>query len=468
MRTPILALLAALAAHTTIRLPAQEPETPRIHSVCDISQEFSFYMDGRFHTQYLQGVGRDARNWGSLERLDLSNVNLLVLSAGDPRIPYREAAIGRIDSFAADGGTVLLMADGAARMPPAAALAARFDAALTAEVARPPARATADLGIAEIVHRGGTVLELGERWQALVVDAGDRPLLARRAHGKGTILVGSRGLFGQQPDAKDPINAAWLRPLLVELATRKPIRPALPHRSTWVEHERELGPLTLEFHDGTAPFAARIADEYLAVRPHLVAITGVEPAPGMITRLLVLPTGGGGFSSGERIAIGAFWGDYPERRYPMVELIAHEAGHSWVLPHPEPLWNEPIATWLGIQVGLRMEMPEARQTLERQIRLGRRHDPDFQRVDPQAEGAPRDLVWGKSYFVFEELERRFGPGAIARYFQTKRRLVAEDRPRYTLDDCVAVWSRAVGEDLFGWFRSLAFDVDAARTELDGG
>jgi hypothetical protein len=41
-----------------------------------------------------------------------------------------------------------------------------------------------------------------------------------------------------------------------------------------------------------------------------------------------------------------------------------------------------------------------------------------------------------------------GPGAIARYFQTKRRLIAED--------------------LFGWFRSLAFDVDAERTELDGG
>ncbi len=34
-----------------------------------------------------------------------------------------------------------------------------------------------------------------------------------------------------------------------------------------------------------------------------------------------------------------------------------------------------------------------------------------------------------------------------------------------MDDCVAVWSRAVGEDLFGWFRSLAFDVSAERTNL---
>ena len=48
----------------------------------------------------------------------------------------------------------------------------------------------------------------------------------------------------------------------------------------------------------------------------------------------------------------------------MIELIAHEAGHSWVLPHAEPLWNEPIATYLGIQVGKRLGMPEADDTLK--------------------------------------------------------------------------------------------------------
>ena len=34
-----------------------------------------------------------------------------------------------------------------------------------------------------------------------------------------------------------------------------------------------------------------------------------------------------------------------------------------------------------------------------------------------------------------------------------------------MGDCVAVWSQGVGEDLFPWFRSLAFDVKAERTEL---
>ena len=46
-------------------------------------------------------------------------------------------------------------------------------------------------------------------------------------------------------------------------------------------------------------------------------------------------------------------------------------------------------------------------------------------MDPLQKGAPRDLVWGKSYYVFEELERMHGPGAMAKYFRTKRRVLAE-------------------------------------------
>ncbi len=448
-----LALLACL----------QEPMPPRVHSVCDLSQSFSFYMDGRFHAQYLKEFGRDARNWGSLEKLDLANVNLLVLSEGDPRLPYSAAAVEHVAAFAQGGGTVLLMADGADPMPPGALVATAFGAQLSAVRARPPlSNALADGAPA---FRGGSVLTLDEHWIPLVRDAEDLPVLARRNWGSGRVLLGSRGLFGQNPDASDPINAAWITPLLEECAAAKPIDPRLPHRTTWAELTQEIGPLTLEYQLGTAPFAARIAEEYLIIRPHLVAITGVEPAPGMIKRLLILPTGGGGFSSGERIAIGAWWGNYPEQRYPMVELIGHEAGHSWVLPHPEPLWNEPIATWLGIQVGRRMQMPEAEATLARQITQARALDPEFDALDPLAPDAARDLVWGKSFYVFEELERRHGPDAMAKYFRAKRALVDASRPRYSMDDCVAVWCAATGTDLFPWFRALAFDVDATRTDL---
>lgn len=457
---PLLVVLAALFAPLQSRAPRS------VHSVSDLSQEFTFYMDGRFHAQYLKDVGRDVRNWGSLHRLDLSNTNLLVLSEGDPHVPYSDASIDHVERYVEDGGTLLLMADGGETMPPGAAVAARFGARLDAQRAAAPARFAVEQPAGTgLEFRGGRVFEIGLGWTLLVVDAKGEPLLAKRRHGKGWVLLGSRGLFGHQPDAKDPINAAWVTPLLVELATTKTIDPERPHQGPFAEHAREIGPLTLEYTDGTRPYADSIATEYELVRPHLVALTGVEPAPGMIKRLLVLPTGGGGFSSGERIAIAAWWGDYPKQRYPMVELIAHEAGHSWVLPQPEPLWNEPIATYLGIQVGKRLGMEDAQRTLDAQLAAGRKHDPDWSKVDPLADDAPRDLVWGKSYYVFEELERLHGPGALAKYFVAKRSLVAKDRRGYSMDDCVAVWSRAVGKDLYPWFRTLAFQVDAARSDL---
>ena len=457
--------LVTLAALAT----AQTPQTRTIHSVCDLSQKFTFYMDGRFHRQYLKDVGRDVRNWGSLAKTDLSNCNLLVLTGGNRRIPYAPATIANIDKFVRGGGTLLLMIDGSKPPQPGTDVAEHFDATLTTTRARRPLERPRDVSADEVTFRGGSVLEVGEDWDIWIQDAKQRPVLASRRHDLGHVLIGSRGLFGQRPDASDPINAQWITPMLVELTSAKPIDPRAPHKTTWVEHQKQIGPLTLEYHDGTERFAADIVKEYDVVRPHLVEITGVEPSPGMIKRLLILPTGGGGFSSGQRIAIGAWWGNYPEKRYPMVELIAHEAGHSWVLPYAEPLWNEPIATWLGIQVGRRLGMEQADKTLARQIAAGRKHDPDYTQLNPMADNTPRDVIWGKSYFVFEELERRHGPGAMAKYFRTKRAALPPTRGAtgkgYSMDDCVAVWSRAVGEDLFGWFRSLAFDVSAERTNL---
>ncbi|HJM39377.1 MAG TPA: hypothetical protein QGG59_04610 [Planctomycetota bacterium] len=422
-----------------------------VHSVSDISQEFSFYMDGRFARQYLDGYGRDVRNWGSLSKLDLSNANLLLLTEGDSRIPYSDGAIDNVNCFLQEGGTVLMMLKPVVQKgkefsfnkSPGSVLAKKYGARM-----------------ADVLH-----LDQQHVWTIKHDDKLDNPLLAWRKVGEGNFLVGSRKLFGHRPDASDPINAEWITPLLLKLTKDKKVDPKTAFKGPWAEHEMRLGPLVVEYHDGTEPFARAIGEEYQKIRPHLVEVTGVEPSEGMIKRLLILPTGGGGFSSGARIAIGAWWGNYPKQRYGMVELIGHEAGHSWVLPHAEPLWNEPIATWLGIQVGKRMGMPKAEETLNRQLGKGRKLDPDFTKINPLSQDAPRDLIWGKSYFVFEEMERRFGPGAMAKYFRTKRATVSATHSSYTMDDCVAIWSLATGEDLFPWFRSLAFDVQAERTKF---
>ena len=458
IHTSLLLALTLLTATPT-------PVAPRIHSVSDISQQFSFYMDGRFARQYLRSDDRDVRNWGSLHQLDLDNVNLLILTGGDQRVPYTDAAHKHISDFLHDGGAVLIMADGDEPMPPITSILHHYGATLRPARATTPLIGLDDLSDRDITFRRGTTMQLSADWTPMIVDAEQHPVLATRSVGQGTLIVGSRGLFGHKPDASDPVNAEWVQPMLISATRAKQVDPSRPHRRAWVEHAHQSGPLIVEYHDGTQPMAAAIVEVYESVRPHLREITGVEPAPGMLKRLLVLPTGGGGFSSGARIAIGAWWGGFPEHRYPMVELIAHEATHSWVLPHPEPVWNEPIATYLGMLTGRRMQMPEASQRMQAQIDKARALDPDLTAIDPMAADAPRHLIWGKTYFIFEQLEAMHGPGVMAKYFQTKRAHVPAERRQYTMHDCVAIWSRATGEDLFPWFQSYGFSVDPTSTDL---
>jgi hypothetical protein len=109
-------------------------------------------------------------------------------------------------------------------------------------------------------------------------------------------------------------------------------------------------------------------------------------------------------------------------------------------------------------------MPEADVTLARAIAKARNLDPDLNKIDPLAADAPRDLIWGKSYYVFEQLEQKYGPGALAKYFKTKRAVLKGGREGYSMNDCVAVWSKAVGEDLVPWFQSLGFSV--TKVELN--
>jgi hypothetical protein len=432
-----------------------------IHCISDISQEFSFYMDGRFHRQYIGEGGRDARNWGTLSKLDLSNANLLVLANGDPHVPYSEPSVAHVRRYVQAGGGLLLMADAGS---PLSRVAKEFGGDFSPVRAEGTPKGLGALSDKPITLRAGGTLALSSTWVPLVADGAGRPLMARRTYGKGNVLLSVRGLFGSNPDASDPINQDWIKPLLPSIAKGREVDRSNPPREQWAELEKKLGPLTLEFHEGTKQFADAISKEYVEVRRHLVEITGVEPSPGMITRLLMLPTGGGGFSSGQRIAIGAWWGDYPKNRYPMIELIGHEAGHSWVLPHPEPIWNEPIATYLGIQVGRRMGMKEADETLKRAIDRARELDPNMDKVDIGKPGAPGQVVWGKTYWIFEQMEARHGPGAIAKYFQAKRRLAGK-LTGYSLEDCVAVWSAATGADQFAWFRAHGIDVDRSRSRL---
>ena len=466
----IVVSLLAIAA-----LPAVSAEPAgRIHAVVDISHEFSFYFDGRFARNYLSGGGNaSVQNWGTLHKFDFASVNLAVLQSGASPCQYPAKDIAAVRAFLESGGGVAVLGDYAlfrqGKTYTLNSLVKAFGAEFVDRRAKAPPDGEGELKGKPVKYYGGKTIRLARpgQWQVLVRDAAGQVVMARRAVGKGKLLVASRGLSGRRPDAKDPINAEWLSPVLGDLAAGKAADPRRRPRHHRAENVVNRGGLAIRYSDYMQPFADEIFKIYKQCRPVQERILGVPPAEGMLTSLILLPTGGGGFSGGRTIGLGTWWGGFPQRRYGMVELLGHEATHSWVHPFTEPMWNEGIATYVGIQLGRELGYnAEADKTLAGWIKNARRHDPDMTKCDLAAgKNIPHVVAMAKPMWLWEQL-RKEKPDILARYFKAKRKLADPKKlKRYTAHDCVVVLSVAAGRDLFKWFQSLGISVDRAKATI---
>ena len=468
-------ILLLLAAGAFCVVSAVCQAKPTVHVVVDLGHQFTFYGDGRFHRQYLADQA-GVTSWGSLFNFDLSNANLLVLLGCDSHLSYVPKDRKAIDAFLGDGGGVLLL--GSAGDKPQNDLAKTWGCEFAGR-AKPPLQAVAP-GITGEIAGGGNTLKLQDPkdWEVLIADAVGNPMLARKTVGRGLLIVGSRGLAGSNPDAKDNINASWWTPLLVSAAKGKTADPDKPFNSRGLgelDYTEKLGRLTLHYSDYLKPYAGDMMTIYQRSVPFMEKRMGVPLSEGMASEIGLLATGGGGFSAGRMIGLAVFWGGFPEHEDGMIEFITHESTHSWVLPFPE-VWNEPIATYVGDLVMGDMGFPdEAKRRIEATIGRARRIDPTIKLYDLQGKslsgaralegGRANDMHWGKTFWVFEEL-RSQDPDVVAHYFQAKRQLAKPGTlKQYDLNATVAVLSTAMKKDLFPWFREHGFDVDRAKSPI---
>lgn len=452
-------------------------EVVKVHAVTDIAHEFSFYGDHRFHSQYLPD-GKGVTNWCSLFNFDFSNANLLILLSCDDRIGYLPQDVETIKAFLNSGGGVVLL--GGHQGKSQAALAQKLGAEFSEGAQMPMRMVKPQDGMTEVEGNGGSWLKLGKAadWDVVVEDAAGKPVLARTKYGKGNLLVGARGLAGSNPNASDSINYKMWRPLLRSIASGKQVDPLKPFNGRGIgdlEYKDKHETFMLSYNDYLKPFAQAMVDISKRCLPVIENRMGVPLSKGMGSEISLLATGGGGFSSGTVIALAVWWGDFPEKEDSMIEFITHESVHSWVLPYPE-VWNEPIATYVGNLVMMDMgHQEEAMRRIDGQIAAARRHDPQMNRygldgtaIDGSAalsDGAARDMHWGKTYWVFEQLRKDY-PDIVARYFKTKRTMLTDKTiKQYDINNTVAVMSAAVGKDLFPWFRKQGIQVDKSLAEV---
>ena len=473
-RMILFAFLVCVCPTTLLAESASADQSGRIHCVTDISHEFTFYFDGRFGKNYMVPNGIDVRNWGTLHKYDFSNVNLLILQSSASPCPYLPEDINTVRKFLLEGGAVIVLGNYTVfrkeKEYKLNALVRNFGAEYVNERAQKPLKGYSILSKKKIDSYSPKTIKLEKpsEWKVLVKDAKDRVVMAWRLVGKGRLVVASRSLCGRNPNASDPINDSWWKPLLKRITANKTIDPKRRPKNQMPENRTQRERLPIQYSDYMKSYADSIYAVYDQCFPVIQEVMGVPPTEGMLTNLILLPTGGGGFSSGSSIGLAAWWGNFPEKKYGMVELISHESTHSWVHPFTEPMWNEGIATYVGILVGRRLGLEEdANRTLEGWIKGARRHDEDMTKLDlANGKDVPHVVRMAKPMWIFEQLGKE-KPDIVARYFQTKRKLATRGKlKKYTADDSVAVLSIAMGRDLFPWFQSLGITVDRSKAKID--
>lgn len=445
----------------------------QIHCVTDISHDFSFYFDGRFAKNYVTPNGVDVRNWGTLHKYDFTNANLLILQSSASPCTYPPEDIKTVHEFLTQGAAVVVLGDYALfrdeKQYNLNALAEYFGAEFTKDSAQKPLKGFSVLADQKIDSYSPKTIKFTKPsdWDILIKDAKDRPVMAKKNVGRGTFVIASRSLAGRNPNASDPINDRWWKPLLLQITANKTVDPKNRPKDQMPENKTNRKRLPVQYSDYMKPYADSIYEVYDRCYPVIEEVMGVPPSEGMLSTLILLPTGGGGFSSGSSIGLAAWWGDFPKKQYGMVELISHESTHSWVHPFPEPIWNEGIATYVGILVGKKLGLNEdADATLKRWIEGAEKHDPDMTKYDiAKGKDVPHAVAMAKPMWIFEQLKKE-KPDIIAAYFRTKRKLAPPDKiKKYTPDDSVAVLSIAMGRDLFPWFNSLGITVNKNNAQI---
>ncbi len=455
----------------------KQGEKKTIHAVIDLSHEFSFYADNRFHQQYLP-AHKGTTNWCNLYNFDFSNTNLLILLSCDNRLNYSEKDQAVINRFLNNGGGVVICGTQGAQSQNQ--LLANYGVEFTDEAAMPLTAKGAFNGMPVEGYRNAVVkMKEAEAWDVIVEDAQQRPVMARRKVGKGTLLIASRNLAGNHPSARDSINAGIWKPLLEEVASGKIVDPSKNHTGRGIaqlEHNDDHGTFKLSYNDNMQPYANEMVDVYKRSFPYIEKKMGVPLSPGMASQITLLATGGGGFSSGSVVALAVWWGGFPEKEDGMIEFLTHESVHSWVLPFAE-VWNEPIATYVGNLVMMDMgHKEEGMRRIQNTIKRASKYDASMSNYDIRGnltgegdeldQGSKNNIHWGKTYWVFEQL-RKENPDFIADYFRVKRKYATKDQiTKYDMNNTVAIISIAMGKDMFGWFNKYGMSVNPDNAEFD--
>lgn len=309
---------------------------------------------------------------------------------------------------------------------------------------------------------GVGLIEFPTDAEAIITDAQGRAVMAIKRVGKGKVVVfsGKRTLWGltQPPDPQSTTVARQLIGNLFAFLSRE-ASPRIdePRVPDLIPPDKELrvGQMRIRHTDPLKERAEYLAKEFPRLYREMERLFGVPPARPI--DIEVLPTAGGGWTSGNLIGIGALGKDDD-----VLAILLWEMTNAWKLPSAHG-W---IEVWAGFTTYLLRERlniyPPARRTQDmlNDFKALLAVDPDLKQIDVSQispdENAHR-LKVKKVALILLRLHQRYGD----EFF---RRLLRIHRAQYkseefiAMEDLITEMSLAAREDLFPWFAGYGTTV----------
>jgi len=330
-------------------------------------------------------------------------------------------------------------------------------------------------------------LKLDGDWEVLERGEKKMPVVARRAFGKGrVVLLGSFGpvMAGRKSPAAD--RAARTRRLaeIVRWAASGSAPAGAQRRlptamagggGIYPELEQRVGNMVVYYAKNQKEHLLRTVREDLPAVGRQLQQWLPSPIPAEPMFLVLSAGGGGGW------AVNAYLpkevGVISLSRMGVISIFAHEQAHT--MSGPRNAKGQTAGNWshgnqgeshAGWFQGKIVAMHTDNKIVKNCNNLFR-FDKDGSALDLALGGAEMRAKWGKGkewtkiWWVFQKLDDRYGPTWYPRWRWVQyTRWQDEPSRRLSWDDMVEDMSIAVGEDLFGFFRKIGTTLKSKRLE----
>ena len=447
----------------------------RLRVLVDLSHHFTFEVHNGLHG-YLEGQ-EVTSSLAALTAEMLPPYDVVVASDSGTPAWYSPQEIALLADFVQQGGGLFIYAGAGTAESAVASLCGAFALELTDMLAREPYYGLTPALLEEggfVAVSGGKARVIRGPGTPILWDADRRPIGIARRFGRGRVIFVNMGRLLDNPADKRIVkkpyrNVEFVNACFDWLGGRRigdRGRELLPTRVALVPPESlvSLPGFEVRYSQNMPLEKRRFLVEALP-RIYELVCREFGYQPEVKREVWALMTGGGGFTGGRVVAVGATGTEVATASF-----MIHELANSLCVETPVWLGDGAWSGLVQIRVKNKLggEFARSVEGKEEQLIAHLRDYEEKHGVYDISSGEDLSAGRGKLLLIIRELESRYGEGIMPRYFAAARHW--KDRPELRdvppVDRIVFYFSMAAGDELAPYFGRLGTQARPVYSALD--